>query len=170
MIDLRLLTTTFFSSLKTRSRLPIPLSRTPSPPTSDSGLSTSLSSTSEDYSLPSTPSAESPYLLVRESPPSTPSRKTNDELIAPSHLSLPTVLLSLDLDPFIGRLHSGQCDARNASRILVELARRGQNLVSNRIIPEGGRGGRERRWPWMGASGVVEWEAYIKRENICYAE
>ncbi|KAL8284280.1 hypothetical protein RQP46_005029 [Phenoliferia psychrophenolica] len=186
MIDLRLLTSGFFGSLKAlRTR-----ERSVSPPASDPGLSSSPgAATSSDSSLPSTPrqptlldlphsqslptlpSFPSSASLPRPSPLSTasskslsalPSRtpKSNDALTAPSQLSLPSVLLSLDLAPFEGRLHSGLADTRNAARILVELARRGVQLLPNRTVPEGGRG-REKSWAWMGRDGQVHWDEFL---------
>jgi hypothetical protein len=98
-------------------------------------------------------------------------------LTAPATLSLPSVLSALSLPAFQGRLHSGLADARNASRILIDLAARGMTLAPNRRVPESGRG-RERRWPWMEPGrrapenrvdlGTVQqrWEEYLRKEKV----
>ncbi|KAK4698936.1 hypothetical protein P7C70_g7332, partial [Phenoliferia sp. Uapishka_3] len=119
--------------------------------------------TESDASLPSTPRQPTPLVL---SPPRIP--KPNSALTAPPLLSLPSVLLSLDLDPFQGRLHSGLCDTRNAARVLIELARRGQTLTANRNVPEGGSGSRSREkyWGWMGKDGQVHWDAFLKTFGV----
>lgn len=100
--------------------------------------------------------------------PPAPAYLPSHQLIAPSSLSLPSVLDSLTLPPFSGRLHSGLSDARNASRILIDLAQRGVVLQTNRRVPEGGKGGRERRWVWMtGREGrnKVDWEGFLQKER-----
>ena len=189
MIDLRMLTSSFFASLKT----PRPRGRSVSPPSSDPGLSTSPANSS-DSSLPTTPrrptlvdlphstslptfhSFPAQPLLPRPSPAPTPSTKSlsalprvpkpNEALTAPTQLSLPAVLAALDLGPFEGRLHSGLCDTRNAARILVELARRGVLLLPNRTVPEGGRG-REKHWGWMGKDGqAVLWDEFLGTHGL----
>lgn len=74
-------------------------------------------------------------------------------LTAPTSLSLPSVLMALELEPFIGRLHSGLDDAQNAARILIELQRREMPLLPNRCVPPG----KERWYSWMGKRGEVRW-------------
>lgn len=86
-------------------------------------------------------------------------------------LSIPRQLEVLSLSPFEGRQHSGidvsfrpLCyfelnhvailnfylqDARNITRILVELAKRGLKLEPNTAINP------NRRWPWMGKRGKI---------------
>jgi len=51
-------------------------------------------------------------------------------------------------------------DARNLSRIVVDLASRGVGLEGNRIVPDGGKEGKERRWGWMDRGGNVKWEQH----------
>lgn len=86
-------------------------------------------------------------------------------------LTIPALLDALALEPFIGRQHSGQDDTRNAARILVEVSRRNWTLLSNRLVPEGGRGCRERWWGWMKRTaldeptGVVDWDRFVLREK-----
>lgn len=55
----------------------------------------------------------------------------------------------LGLEAFQGRQHCGIDDARNISRILIELANRNVRLVPNATINP------NRRWNWMGKKGVV---------------
>ncbi|GAA5890990.1 hypothetical protein JCM8208_003122 [Rhodotorula glutinis] len=184
IIDLRNLAAAFFSSLKKRS---------PSPPTLPpaSGGAAEADAVQE----PSTPAPLPAPLAPADavvSPPSastaSPSTSSSDPPYLPSHaltappnLSLPSVLAALTLAPFEGRLHSGLCDARNAARILVDLAARGVVLEANRRVPEGGRGARERSWGWMrqgagagsaagGAAGgggraEVKWEEWSRKEG-----
>lgn len=64
-----------------------------------------------------------------------------------TYLPIPLQLHLLGLAPFQGRQHCGIDDARNVSRIVVELARRGMRLRPNTPINP------NRRWPWMGRSG-----------------
>ncbi|KAI0928325.1 hypothetical protein AcV5_005929 [Taiwanofungus camphoratus] len=64
-------------------------------------------------------------------------------------LSIPRQLEVLSLSPFEGRQHSGIDDARNITRILVELAKRGLKLEPNTAINP------NRRWPWMGKRGKI---------------
>ncbi|BGP29931.1 hypothetical protein JCM10296v2_001683 [Rhodotorula toruloides] len=100
--------------------------------------------------------------------PPAPAYLPSQQLTAPSSLSLPSVLDSLTLPPFSGRLHSGLSDARNASRILIDLAHRGVVLHTNRRVPEGGKAGKERRWGWMkGGEGArrVDWEGFLAKER-----
>lgn len=89
--------------------------------------------------------------------------KTSKQDPAPSQLSIPDVLLALKIAPFQGRLHSGLDDTRNAARILVEYARRGLPLRSNRVVPEGGN---ERKWGWMGKDGQIDWDRWLEKEII----
>ncbi|GAA5881302.1 hypothetical protein JCM3774_000962, partial [Rhodotorula dairenensis] len=151
IIDLRMLTSAFFATVKREKKLllrsaegsPGSASRSPSPP-----------------------------------PPPPPSEALvpSHLLTAPSTLSLPAVLAALSLPAFEGRLHSGLADARNASRILVDLAARGMPLATNRRVPESaGSKGRERRWPWMepGRGRPVDletvqarWEEYLRKEQV----
>ncbi|SGY77234.1 BQ5605_C005g03584 [Microbotryum silenes-dioicae] len=88
--------------------------------------------------------------------------------IAPESLSIPCVLLALSLPPFIGRLHSGLDDARNLSRILVELVRREVALEPNLTVPQ--VQGREKRWDWMGRDGTVVWDRVLGFEQVRKAE
>ncbi|SCZ97123.1 BZ3500_MvSof-1268-A1-R1_Chr4-2g07005 [Microbotryum saponariae] len=98
------------------------------------------------------------------------SPKSSDPLpmIAPESLSIPCVLSALSLPPFIGQLHSGLDDARNLSRILVELARRGVALEPNLTVPQ--VQGREKRWDWMGRDGTVVWDRVLGFEQVRKAE
>ncbi|THH14704.1 hypothetical protein EW146_g5650 [Bondarzewia mesenterica] len=64
-------------------------------------------------------------------------------------LNIAGQLRALGLAPFEGREHSGIDDARNISRIVTELARRGFYLEPNTSIHPG------RRWAWMGKSGQI---------------
>ncbi|EMD38611.1 hypothetical protein CERSUDRAFT_113791 [Gelatoporia subvermispora B] len=66
----------------------------------------------------------------------------------PEPLTIPRQLETLQLPPFQGRQHSGIDDARNISRILAELSKRGIDLEPNAVI-------RARRWPWMGPDGTI---------------
>ncbi|GAA5843800.1 hypothetical protein JCM9279_000150 [Rhodotorula babjevae] len=187
IIDLRNLAAAFFSSLKKRTPSPptLPAANwdaapdgedavdepsTPAPLPAPLAPSTAVlapPSASTSTSSPSTTSADPPYL-------------PSHALTAPPNLSLPSVLAALTLAPFEGRLHSGLCDARNAARILVDLAARGVVLEANRRVPEGGRGARERSWGWMRTSGAaaagagaaggsgraeVKWEEWSKKEG-----
>jgi len=55
----------------------------------------------------------------------------------------------LQLEPFIGRPHSGIDDARNVSRVLMELARRGRPLLPTANVNV------RKRWKWMGKAGEL---------------
>jgi len=55
----------------------------------------------------------------------------------------------LQLEPFIGRPHSGIDDARNICRVLMELARRGRPLLPTTIVNV------RKRWKWMGKGGRI---------------
>jgi len=183
IIDLRNLAAAFFSSLKKRS---------PSPSTLPSPSRGSAPIGDDSVEVPSTPAPLPAPLAPAHAvvpPPSTstssePSTSTSDPPYLPSHaltappnLSLPSVLAALTLAPFEGRLHSGLCDARNAARILVDLAARGVALEANRRVPEGGKGARERSWGWMrtagagagGAGGAgraeVKWDEWSRKEG-----
>ena len=171
MVDLRILTANYFSSLDKQRKEEKRRSRSPSPLYSDLPIPEPI-----PIRIPTTPSTPlSPHLppfipplyhtLVR-SPSSLPMVPTLPSSKAPSSLSISSVLLSLDLDPFIGRLHSGQDDSRNCARILIELSRRGHPLLGNRIVPEGGRMGPERHWGWMGKGGRVNWIQFKEKERL----
>jgi len=54
----------------------------------------------------------------------------------------------LQLEPFIGRPHSGIDDARNISRVLIELARRMPLLPTTTVNVR-------KRWKWMGKAGII---------------
>ncbi|GAA5885242.1 hypothetical protein JCM6882_009534 [Rhodosporidiobolus microsporus] len=185
MVDLRITISNFFSSLKEQRKN----GRSPSPPTSKNSFAALDEPSSLDPLSPSPVAA-----AAAEQPPPTPLAAPADllpspptdtlpsssappppylpshALTAPSTLSLPDVLLALTLPPFQGRLHSGLSDARNASRILIDLAARGVALEPNRRIPEGGKGGREKRWGWMSKTGEVKWEEFRRWENRRQAE
>ncbi|GAA5822893.1 hypothetical protein JCM11251_004415 [Rhodosporidiobolus azoricus] len=186
MIDLRITISNFFSLLKVQKKQN---SRSPSPPAiknpfealdepvpSEPAPSSpaSAAATAAEEPLP-TPIAGPADLLPSPAPSHTPPNSSTPSsvptylsshlLTAPSTLSLPEVLLALTLPPFQGRLHSGLSDARNASRILIDLASRGVILSSNRRIPEGGLGGREKRWGWMTKEGEVKWEEFRRWEE-----
>ncbi|GAA5932878.1 3'-5' exonuclease [Sporobolomyces koalae] len=136
MIDLKLTVSTFFNSIKREQRESRSLSSSPSPTPSRNSTS------SNEVDLEG-------------------SRATFRGLTAPPDLSIPSVLDALELDPFQGRIHSGLSDARNLARIVIDLATtRNVKLSSNRIVPDGGKGGRERRWGWMTRQGhgEVKWE------------
>lgn len=144
-------TATAFAAL---ASVPKAASSFASPPTSRP--STPLSAAAPAFPAPTTPSGPAP---------SSPSVRP------PPTLSLPALIDALGLPPFEGRQHSGQDDARNAARILVELARRGWPLLANRMVPEGGRGSKERRWGWMRfgkgevSTGQVDWAGFVERER-----
>lgn len=183
IIDLRNLTSAFFASLKKQSRSP-----QPAPVSSTAagalGATTSVSAEGEDDDEeavePATPaplpaplasaSAPSPPVALLPdptlSPPTAPTYLPSSQLTSPPNLSLPSVLSALTLPPFQGRLHSGLSDARNAARILADLAARGCVLAANRRVPEGGRGARERKWGWMSGGGEVRWEEWSRREGV----
>ncbi|KAF9792345.1 ribonuclease H-like domain-containing protein [Thelephora terrestris] len=55
----------------------------------------------------------------------------------------------LQLGAFIGRPHSGIDDARNISRVLIELARRSRPLLPTTVVNV------RRRWKWMGRAGKI---------------
>lgn len=58
-------------------------------------------------------------------------------------------LQALQLDPFIGRPHSGIDDARNICRVLMELARRRKPLLPTTTVNI------RKRWKWMGKAGKI---------------
>lgn len=67
---------------------------------------------------------------------------------------------------FDGREHSGIDDAHNAARLLVELARRGTVLDTNRTVLE--YGGKERMYGWMRRRSrrqIVDWEGYLRHHG-----
>ncbi|BGP53761.1 hypothetical protein JCM8202_005533 [Rhodotorula sphaerocarpa] len=203
IIDLRLLAGGFFSRLKKEkkerrwagSESPSP---SPPPPARDPDLSGDQATDGAQdpavdgptaLELPAVASVSLPPPLLAslspspapDGPPPAPppalsaSYLPSHLLTAPATLSLPSVLLALTLPAFEGRLHSGLADARNASRILTDLARRGVLLETNRRVPEGGRG-RERRWGWMEPGrrhgmgvelGKVKerWEEHVRKEQ-----
>ncbi|KAJ8295367.1 3'-5' exonuclease eri-1 [Rhodotorula toruloides] len=181
IIDLRLLVSSFFAGLK----------ETNGPSQLDGSLSNAFGALSVNEEDPQTAAANPAASLAQPLPtpiagplsassavpipstttspdPPVPAYLPSHQLTAPSSLSLPSVLDSLTLPPFSGRLHSGLSDARNASRILIDLAHRGVVLQTNRRVPEGGKGGKERRWGWMkGGEGArrVDWEGFLQRER-----
>ncbi|KAF6764855.1 hypothetical protein DFP72DRAFT_1039730 [Ephemerocybe angulata] len=59
-------------------------------------------------------------------------------------MNIAAQLKALDLSEFAGREHSGIDDARNITRVLAALARKGTPLQPNTPIQP------LRRWPWMG--------------------
>ncbi|GJN88727.1 hypothetical protein Rhopal_001693-T1 [Rhodotorula paludigena] len=179
IVDLRLLASAFFASLK-RADSPGAAAATasenafaaledaevssepeaPEPPT-PAPLPTSLTATTA-----SEPHSTAPPAAPDADPASPTGYLPSHLLTAPSSLSLPAVLSALTLPPFQGRLHSGLCDARNAARILVDLcSRRGVLVRANRRVPEGGRGAKERRWGWMDKTGGVAWDEFVRRET-----
>ncbi|SCV69428.1 BQ2448_2448 [Microbotryum intermedium] len=103
---------------------------------------------------------------VNGSPPPKPSIPIPIPTTAPESLSIPCVLSALCLPPFVGHLHSGLDDARNLSRILIELARRGVGLEPNLTVPY--MQGREKRWDWMGRGGTVVWERVWGFEQLSH--
>ncbi|GAA5910198.1 3'-5' exonuclease [Sporobolomyces salmoneus] len=171
IIDLKLLVSNFFAEIKVKKD---------QQERGGKGIengSSSLTSTStvqiDDDSLPPTPGGfpsdapPTPPLTAVKTPsisPSCPAYQPSSLLLSPPpDLTLPSVLLSLTLPPFLGRAHSGLSDARNISRIILHLANDRQlELKGNRIVPDGGKGGKERRWGWMGKKGVVKWEGCRK--------
>ncbi|BGO89460.1 hypothetical protein NBRC10512v2_001418 [Rhodotorula toruloides] len=181
IIDLRLLVSSFFAGLK----------ETNGPSQLDGSLSNAFGALSVNEEDPQTAAANPAASLAQPLPtpiagplsassavpipstttspdPPVPAYLPSHQLTAPSSLSLPSVLDSLTLPPFSGRLHSGLSDARNASRILIDLAHRGVVLQTNRRVPEGGKGGKERRWGWMkGGEGArrVDWEGFLQKER-----
>lgn len=70
-------------------------------------------------------------------------------------LNIAAQLKVLELPEFEGRQHSGIDDTRNISRVIIELGRRGVNLLPNTSVQP------NRRWAWMGKKGKVL-EEYIK--------
>ncbi|BGP37752.1 hypothetical protein JCM10449v2_001674 [Rhodotorula kratochvilovae] len=173
IIDLRNLTSAFFASLKKRS----PSSSPPPAPAGgeafaplDEALATAEPPTPAPLPAPLAPSSSAAPTSSAPTDSSTtpsppPTYLPSSRLTAPANLSLPSVLSALTLPPFDGRLHSGLSDARNAARILADLAARGVALEGNRRVPDGGRGGKERRWGWMDAKGGVRWEQWSERER-----
>ncbi|GAA5863805.1 hypothetical protein JCM1840_005772 [Sporobolomyces johnsonii] len=188
IIDVRILTSAFFASLKkgkpppssadeadgnacsSSSPNPAELSTSPTPSYLESGSPPSSSSPPPPIPAP----LPTPLAAPLNPPPLPPSSSSSDPpppylpshlLRPPPTLSIPSVLLALTLPPFSGRLHSGLSDARNLSRIVIDLAARGVALEPNRRVPDGGRGGRERRWGWMGRGGGVEWEKWSEYER-----
>ncbi|EGU12478.1 Double-strand siRNA ribonuclease [Rhodotorula toruloides ATCC 204091] len=140
MIDLRLLVSSFFAGLKKdsteSSRLEGKLSDAfgalsvdeEDPQTDAADLKAALGAQPLPTPIAGPLSGSSaihiPSASTSHDPPS-PAYLPSHQLTAPSSLSLPSVLDSLTLPPFSGRLHSGLSDARNASRILIDLAHRG---------------------------------------------
>lgn len=180
MVDLRILTAQYFSSLDKARKDEKRRSRSPSPLYTDLPTPAPIPTTSSTPLSPHLPPFIPPlFHTLSRSPSSTPSVPTLSSVVptlpsivptlssskAPASLSISSVLLSLELEPFIGRLHSGLADARNCARILVELARRGHPLLGNRIVPEGGRMGPERHWGWMGKGGRVNWIQFRDKER-----
>ncbi|GAA5979131.1 hypothetical protein JCM11641_008436 [Rhodosporidiobolus odoratus] len=184
IVDLRIAVSNFFSTLKDQRKQ----GRTSPPAASQnpfSALSSSPSSSTASASAPTdveaSAEAEAPLpspIAAHLSPPASPPQSSDPStadpipvylpshlLTAPSTLSIPSVLASLTLPPFTGRLHSGLSDARNASRILIDLAARGVGLETNRRVPEGGKGGKEKRWGWMTRRGEVKWEEHVRWER-----
>jgi 3'-5' exoribonuclease 1 len=88
------------------------------------------------------------YLGSLGKTPSFPAKRPDPGCRPPS-FNIPTQLISLGLEPFHGRQHSGIDDARNISRILTELANNNVTLVPNCNLRT------SRRWDWMGRSGKV---------------
>ncbi|BGP22686.1 hypothetical protein JCM10295v2_001577 [Rhodotorula toruloides] len=183
IVDLRLLVSSFFAGLKKGTNEPGPL---------DGKLSNAFEPLALEEEELQTDSADLPPALDTQPLPTpnagplsasssnlipststspdrpTPAYLPSHQLTAPSSLSLPSVLDSLTLAPFSGRLHSGLSDARNASRILIDLAHRGVVLQTNRRVPEGGKGGKERRWGWMkGGEGArrIDWKGFLEKER-----
>ncbi|GAA5848311.1 hypothetical protein JCM8547_004475 [Rhodosporidiobolus lusitaniae] len=187
IIDLRIAVSNFFSVLKEEKKLQRREgSRSPSPPSPLPAASAALpqpasaNSSSDPPPLavkdPLPTPLASPSALPSSSPSSsslalssTPTYLPSSRLTAPSTFSLPSVLSALTLPPFQGRLHSGLSDARNASRVLIDLATRGVDLKGNRKVPDGGKGGRERRWGWMvkggERTGECKWEQHKAYEE-----
>jgi hypothetical protein len=115
----------------------------------------------ESISSVTTDSTQYPIPPSSSSTPSIPPRR--------QPLTIPRQLRALSLAPFKGRQHSGidvsspviafpmqsndmvvTQDARNISRILAELARRGVALETNLIIRP------NKRWFWMGRDGNIQ--------------
>ncbi|KPV75655.1 uncharacterized protein RHOBADRAFT_43078 [Rhodotorula graminis WP1] len=180
IIDLRNLAAAFFSSLKKRSPSPPAVPASSGAGARDEGDAVEVPSTPAPLPAPLAPADAAvppPSTSLASSAPCDPVYLPSHALTAPPNLSLPSVLAALTLAPFEGRLHSGLCDARNAARILVDLAARGVVLDANRRVPEGGKGARERSWGWMrtgaaaataaGAGGraEVKWEEWSKKEG-----
>ncbi|GAA5970593.1 hypothetical protein JCM8115_000830 [Rhodotorula mucilaginosa] len=194
IIDLRLLTSLFFATVKKEKKKA--LARTPSPSLPSGAAEPTAAAAAAPVGLgPPTENAQDeddddqailppPIPLAPEDVSSHATTTTTTTTYLPSHLltapatlSLPSVLAALSLPAFQGRLHSGLADARNASRILIDLAARGMSLAPNRRVPESGRG-RERRWPWMEPGrrapenrvdlGTVQqrWEEYLRKEKV----
>ncbi|BGP13783.1 hypothetical protein JCM10213_006385 [Rhodosporidiobolus nylandii] len=183
IIDLRIAVSNFFSDLKEQKKQrqgghsPSP----PHPTNAFAALGEAAQSSSPSPSPPAPPppaeveaplpspiaAPTDPSLLAPSTPPAEPipTYLPSHQLSAPPNLSLNSVLAALTLPPFEGRLHSGLCDARNAARILIDLAARGVALEANRRVPEGGKGGKERRWGWMTKKGEVKWEEHVKWEE-----
>lgn len=197
IIDLRLLTSLFFATVKKEKKKA--LARTPSPslpsgaaePTAAAaaaaaaapdGLGTPTENAQDDDDdavlpppIPLAPGDVSSLAATATARATATNYLPSHLLTAPATLSLPSVLTALSLPAFQGRLHSGLADARNASRILIDLAARGMTLSPNRRVPESGRG-RERRWPWMEpgrgenrvdlATVQARWEEYLRKEKV----
>ncbi|KAK4053850.1 hypothetical protein OIV83_001506 [Microbotryomycetes sp. JL201] len=130
------------------------------PPATDEDDQELLVTIVDGISAPSSSADIATHAAVNEA--SIPPRARQPPGKPPATLSLLDVLDALDLGPFQGRLHCGLDDARNASRILQDLQRRGVALSSNRIIST-----RERRWGWMRSGGKVVWnpEAELARRR-----
>ncbi|GAA5990092.1 hypothetical protein JCM5350_001097 [Sporobolomyces pararoseus] len=165
IIDLKLLVSHFFTNLKAEKKHSS--SPSSSPVSSPSPISPVIDDEREQGAtslLPESSSADNlPNVLLSE----TPLYQPNSLLLSPPpDLSVPSVLSSLTLPPFQGRLHSGLSDTRNISRIVLELAnQRRVELKGNRLVPDGGKGGKERRWGWMGRGGEVKWDSFRGAEE-----
>ncbi|CEQ39795.1 SPOSA6832_01343, partial [Sporobolomyces salmonicolor] len=150
----------------------IDLSTSPTPSSLESGSDPSPSSPPPPIPAPLPAPLGAALAPASLQPSASSSSSDRPPAYLPSHLlrppptlSIPSVLLALTLPPFSGRLHSGLSDARNLSRIVIDLAARGVALEPNRRVPDGGRGGKERRWGWMGWGGGVEWEKWSEYER-----
>ncbi|GAA6062463.1 hypothetical protein JCM10212_005366 [Sporobolomyces blumeae] len=187
MVDIKILVANFFSTIKSRRPSPSPTSTStstsqPAPPPPPPPLPPpSTSRPGPDPTTSRSIEAEPPAVLggpiepipiptstspASHDPSTPPTYLATEHLRPPPNLSLPSVLEALTLAPFSGRLHSGLCDARNLARIVVDLAeRRGVEVVANRLVPEGGKGGKEKRWAWMARGGDVKWEEMKKYEE-----
>jgi len=118
----------------------------------------------------SIPSQTLPHSTTTDSSTSTliPTYLPNSQLTPPPEFSIPSLLSSLTLPPFIGRPHSGLSDTRNISRIFIDLAKRGQGVIElkgNRLVPDGGKGGKERKWGWMSRNGEIKWDSFREKEE-----
>ncbi|GAA6022801.1 hypothetical protein JCM11491_006411 [Sporobolomyces phaffii] len=168
IVDLKLSASHFFTNLKKKQQpeRPPQASPSPSPPPPSASLSPTVPVTTPPPDvLPVT--AEPSLLSPRSS--SALDYLPNSSLTSPPDLSITSLLSALTLAPFIGRPHSGLSDARNIARIVIDLASsRGVELTANRVVPDGGKGGKERRWGWMGRGGEVKWESHKRYETRRY--